>query len=98
MVGFEILVNGKPAYTTGFDSLGSMWAQVVYTRKRETSGEIWEELHMQGLATELPDSPLGTIWKSVPTKIGDEIIIRIVDTNRPDPGEVAQILAHGSSA
>ena len=94
MVGFEILVNGKLAYTTGFDSLGSMCAQVVYTRKREASGEIWEGLHMQGLATELPDGRLATIWRSVPTKIGDEIVIRIVDTKRPDPGEVAEILAH----
>jgi hypothetical protein len=79
MVGFEVLVNGKRLYTIGIGDFGIKSASVMHARVQTNAGPIVDELFVHGQGN-------GLVWDREFVKLGDEITIRIIETDSFDPG------------
>jgi hypothetical protein len=80
MVTFEISVNGKPLYRTGAGEFGMLTAEVMWARIQQRGGAVHEEL--TAFATSLAGGGVDchSQWPRTDLKMGDEILIRIVDS------------------
>ena len=81
MIGFEVSLNGRRLCTAGAGDDGVLTAIVSFVCKRK---EL--ELEIGGLAA---DAHLK--WPAPPTLVvGDEITVRVVETDQPDPPATSQ--------
>ena len=89
MVAFEILLNGKRLYTIGIGDFGILTASVMHTRVQTIRGPVHEEVIVDGRghnASETGDNR-SVVWGRVPAKVGDEIVIRVIESDSCDPGQ-----------
>ena len=89
MIGIQISLNGKLLYTVGVGEFGSLVAGVDWTRNATPEGSIVETLWVG--AKGYQDLPLKdsyglkhSYWQNHAIKVGDEISMRIVETDSPD--------------
>ena len=99
MVGFEILVNGKRLYTIGVGDFGVMQASVMHARVQTNAGPIYDEVlvHGQGHSSDNPEGRRAFAWDREMLKIGDEVTIRVIETDSFDPGESPDDLARSQN-
>lgn len=90
MIGFEILVNGKRLYTIGVGDFGILGAEVILARVKTIAGPIHEQISVWGQSrpSEGPEDR-GCSWPWHDVIVGDEVTIRIIETDAFDPGESA---------
>lgn len=84
MVTFEICVNGKPLEPMECEGRGSLSASINWDRHRDNSGTLWDTIALwrHGKMTNGSDTPE---WPILDLNAGDEIIIRIVELQPPNP-------------
>jgi hypothetical protein len=96
MVAFEVLLNSKRIYTMGIGDFGTMGigdfgvmtAHATYHRVRTQRGPIEEGVAVFGTGHNStdPETKRGVVWDWVEAKVGDEITIRVIETDTCDPG------------
>jgi hypothetical protein len=83
MLGFQISVNGKPLYTVGAGNFGMLQAGVDWSRIAQNKGTIYEHLWVE--AKRYTGQPLkDEHWQNHALKVGDEVTIKIIETDSPD--------------
>jgi hypothetical protein len=89
MIAFEILLNGKRLYTIGIGEFGVLNAHVMHHRVQTIHGPISEAVvvYGQGHATNETGDRRAVVWERVATKVGDEIAIRVIESDSCDPGK-----------
>ena len=99
MVGFEILVNGKRLYTIGVGDFGVMQASVMHARVQTKAGPIHDEIHVYGQGSDCtnPEDRRAYVWDREMLKTGDEVTIRVIETDSSDPGKPLADLADKNS-
>ena len=90
MIGVQISLNGKPLYTVGGGDFGAMLAGVDWSRTATRKGPIVEHLWVG--ARFYPGSGVEDFqfWQNHALQVGDEISMKIVETDTPDqplPGQ-----------
>jgi hypothetical protein len=83
MLGFQISVNGQPLYTTGIGDLGMMTTTLEWVRLGRKVGDIHEHLWIGAHGT-VQESTSHQYWQNTPINVGDEVTIKVVDTDSPD--------------
>ena len=81
MVTFDIRVNGTPLYRTGVGDFGLLTAELMWHRIQTDAGPVAEDLSIH--ATALLSSEHSS-WPRVALKVGDEVLIRVVDADEFD--------------
>lgn len=84
MVAFEILVNGKRLYTIGAGDFGVVSADVHWDRIQKKTGQVHERARVMGHALHVADNT-HSLWPNEDLKVGDEVTIRIIETDDCDP-------------
>jgi|SRR5262249_50907378 len=89
MVGFEVLVNGKRLYTVGVGDFGIMCASVMHARVQTKAGPIHDEIHVYGHGSNYtnPEDKQACVWDRERLKVGDEVTVRVIETDSFDPGK-----------
>jgi len=83
MRAFEVHINGKKLWTAGIGDWGVLTAIVTsHWDWRDPSGQEKVELNLAGLMTRTGEH---LDWKTPRLRTGDEIRIRLVDTDTIDP-------------
>ncbi len=78
MLCFEVWLNGKKKLLAGYKDVSELGLSIETLEKEaflEVTAGIWK--------TNSPPDYL--FWDGVDFKIGDEIIIKLLDSNKPDP-------------
>lgn len=85
MVGLELSINGERISTAGIGDVGFIYAQVHWNGGAETLGpDGFMEFRASGV--NIPKAER-IDWPMPPLVLGDEITIKIVRIQQPDPGE-----------
>jgi protein involved in polysaccharide export with SLBB domain len=89
MIGFQLSVNGKPQQTIGIGDLGMLSATVEWHRLK-TKVDIHESLYVGSRAMSPPkdlamEMPKHVHWQNIRLKVGDEVTIKVVETETADP-------------
>jgi hypothetical protein len=83
MIGLQVSVNGKHLYTAGIGDFGMMNAGVDWARIAQNKGTIYEHLWVEAKA--YAGSPLeDKHWQNHALEVGDEVTIKVVQTDSPD--------------
>lgn len=91
MVAFEILVNGKKLYTIGAGDFGILSALVHWDRIHNKTGRVYERACVRGNAMHGSDKT-HSVWPDENLKVGDEVTVRIIETDNCDPAVSRQTL------
>jgi len=84
MVGFQVSINGKPAYTAGIGEFGILQASIEWVRIAQNNGGIHS--HCWGGANGLESkTKKHSYWENLRLQVGDEVTVKIVETDRIDP-------------
>jgi hypothetical protein len=84
MVAFEVHVNGKKACTAGVGEYGVMTSILSMRKKNRGRRTMW--LEVGGLTKNGADENSKHVsWLRVRVSIGDEIRIRVIETDSVDP-------------
>jgi hypothetical protein len=89
MRALEIHVNGKKLCTAGIGDDGVLTAIVrsilrpIQAISRKRTSQAWEDLGID-VAGFIPSAQEHVRWKSSKLRTGDEIRIKIIETDRPD--------------
>jgi hypothetical protein len=80
MIGFQIYVNGKKLHTTGIGDHGVLSSILsLACRRQEAEDEL--RLSIGGLYS---DTREHVEWEAPDVQVGDEVTIRIIETNEVD--------------
>ena len=83
MITFEVFINGKKVTTAGVADYGVLSAILSWVKRRQEKGEELS-LNIGGLVSnDLQTEHLN--WLQQDLKVGDEIVIKIVDAEKADP-------------
>jgi hypothetical protein len=83
VIALEISVNGKRLYTIGADDPGFVDASVIRERKRDAP-RIQIGLSAHGANLPVDGEVEYLDWNGSSLKVGDEVTIRVVDTDAID--------------
>jgi hypothetical protein len=83
MVGFEVLINGKPVYTVGTGEFGLLHATIEWARIARDNGGVHEHLWVGANGLE-SKTHKHRYWENTPLRVGDEVTVKIVETDRCD--------------
>ena len=84
MIGFQISVNSKQLYTVAVGEIGKIIAQMEWTNGKTLGGETQNSMWV-GARAHSPSFGNHRHWQCRELKIGDEVTIRVVDTDTSDP-------------
>ena len=85
MTGLELSINGRRISTAGVGDVGFIYAEVLWKGGAETlPPDGFMEFRVSGV--NIPKMER-TDWPMPPLALGDEVTIKIVKTQQPDPGE-----------
>ena len=84
MIGFQISVSGEPLYTVGVGEIGSIIAQMEWNNGKTHRGEILRDCMWVGVRAHSPMLGNHRHWQCKELKVGDEVVIKIVETAMPD--------------
>ena len=79
MVVFEVSVNGKRTFAMASGDFGMLTASVMWHRIQSRAGPIHEGIELLGRGLE-PNGGKHLGWPKASLKVGDEVLIRIVDS------------------
>jgi len=89
MIALQLTVNGSPQYTIGIGDLGMLNAEVRWVRL-PTKDSIHESIHVGSRGTTSPENlameiPKHVYWQNIRLEVGDEVTIKVVETETFDP-------------
>ena len=83
MRGLEVSLNGEVLYVVGIGDFGMMNAGVDWARIAQNKGTVYEHLWVQAKGYE-GTPPDQRHWQNHSLNVGDEVRIKIVETDTPD--------------
>jgi hypothetical protein len=83
MVVFEISVNGQRAFVMGNENLGMLTATIMHWDGQDKAGAIHQDTRLNGRGAAANGSELAE-WPTKVLRVGDEVLIRIVDSTTFD--------------
>src|SRR5207249_6616060 len=96
MIAFEVYVNGQKVCTAAHPDQGTLHAQVTryeLTAKRSPDTDAADQVLTEGMSVHVggirhgPSSKEHTNWFHRPVAVGDEVTIRVVETDSVDDPE-----------
>jgi hypothetical protein len=89
VIAFEVLLNGTRLYTIGVGDFGVLAATVMHHRVQTNRGPISEEIVVNGHGHNSRETGpnRAVTWDRVLAKVGDEIVIRVIESDDCDPGK-----------
>ncbi len=85
MIALEISINGKKVLTAGVEDWDLLHANIIAKRAREQQEHDEFDINVGGLPQQVEQEKLEHIrWGRKKLQIGDEITIRLIDTDSVD--------------
>jgi len=85
MIAFEITVNGKKFVVAGIEDWDLLHTDIMARREADDDGGNIYDLKVGGLPIQTEEGKLEHVrWPEAELKVGDEITIRIVETDSAD--------------
>ena len=83
MICFDLFVNGEKLCTAGHEDIAVLTCMMVYVRPHEPVDSLYTSLG--GLCLDASQGSIHSDWiNRLPLKVGDEITVRIVDSETAD--------------
>jgi hypothetical protein len=86
MIAFEILKNGKPLYTVGAGDVGHLQATARWMRMNVDNLGSHEHAVFAAVSIQGNEGPV-SMWPTAKLTVGDEITLRMIETDSYDPPE-----------
>jgi hypothetical protein len=85
MVIFDISVNGRQLYRTGVGEFGMLTAETMWARIQQRAGQVHEQLSVRATSLSGDEGDeCHSEWPRTEFNVGDEIRIRVVDSDNFD--------------
>jgi hypothetical protein len=84
MIGFEFSVNGERLYTVGVGDIGRIIAQMEWTNGKINPDVFVRNSIWVGARAHSPMLGKHRHWQCRELKLGDEVTIKVVETDSPD--------------
>lgn len=86
MLSYEVLLNGQNIAVAGMEDWAVMSVIVSATREDDAHGIPGDHtLHIGGMTRDTAEGNYHTRWNGADLVVGSEILIRVIESDNPDP-------------